>query len=648
MAKNDLWVIDFETKSITDYPRPHSPPPCGLAVKPPGKDPMYLAWGHPIDNGVFVMKGGRLKKRDATADPKKMAGEMLADAFKARVLGHNIAKFDIPVAQDHFHLTPPTWDRVDDTLFSLFLYDPHAPNLRLKESSERLLGIPPTERNKVFEWLAQHSIIAKRIQKGVATYGTAKDPAGAHISEAPGSLVAEYAIGDLTRPIKLHEMLMKHLKDESMVEAYDRERELAPILLDNERSGVRVDVDLLAKDCPTYRKAFEAADAWIRKRLKAPGLNVGSDADVAEMLRRAKVVTKFPKTPTGKDSVSKKRLTIDYFNDPHVYHALAYRNTLEMVLLRMEGWLKTADEHGKIYKEWSQVRQGHDDKEKGARSGRITVSELANMPKAFGSKDPTYKHPAFMRVPEPPLARMYVLPDKNDLFGHSDFDQQEMKLTAHFEDGRLAEAYRKDPKMDAHVWVHDQIVEVCNVDYNRDIVKIVDFRTSYGGGVAGLAEMLRIPYDEAKEIIGNWKRGMPDVVQLDRTLRDMYKAGEGIRTLGGRIYRCKPPAVAKKGPRKGQMIQFFYTALNYLIQPSAADQTKQAIIDYYNHPKRTGRLLCTVYDEINISMENKEELAVLQECMVNAFKLDVPVTTTLKVGPRWGKLEKITLERKAA
>lgn len=638
-------IVDFETESIAKYPRPGSPPPVGLAIQLPKKRPVYCSWGHPFANGVYELRdNGTIRLLPSSTDPRRAAIVMLRDAYKGKVLGHNIAKFDLPVAEDHLNLKPPAWDKVDDTLFGLFLLDPHAPDLRLKESAERLLGIEPEERDAVMEWLSDHGKIARKVKGGEIQYGTKEDPGGAHIAEAPGDLVAAYAIGDLTRTKALYEYLMPKIKEDGMMEAYDRECELAPILLENERTGLRVDMDLLDKDVPIYKAAFDRSNAWIRKRLKAPSLNVGSDRDLADALRKTKVVTRFPKTPTGRDSVSKKNLTIEFFNDPQVYHALSYRNTLEMVLTRMKGWLRDGSRcDGRIYREWNQVRQGHADVMKGARSGRVTVSELANMPKAFGSKDPSYKHPAFMRVPEPPLARVYILPDAGEMFGHSDFDQQEMKLTAHYENGPLAKAYRENPKMDAHVWVHDQILAACGKDYNRDLVKIVDFRTSYGGGATGLAAMLRIPLSEAKEIVSNWKRGMPGVVELDDMLRGMFKSGEAIRTLGGRLYRCKPPAIAKKGPRKGMMINFAYTALNYLIQPSAADQTKKAIIDYYNNPKRSGRLLCTVYDEINISMpvKYKEELKRLQDAMINAFHLDVPVTTTLKVGERWGKLEKI-------
>lgn len=638
--------LDLETESISANPRPGSPPPGGLAIQFLGKKEIYLAWGHDSENGAFTLdaKGKPVKSKSIT-DPKRAAIDMLKDAYRhpGGILGHNVAKFDCPVIEDHFKMKPPAWDKVDDTLFSLFLRDPHSTSLSLKPAAERWLEEPPEERDAVFDWLAEHGIIPKPQRRdGKLKY---KSDAGAYILKAPGSLVAAYAIGDVTRTRKLHELHLPWVEEMEMRQAYDLERELAPALLANERTGIRVDMEGLERDLPRFRKALSTAEEWIRKMLKSPSLNLDSDDDVAAALKRTKIVKDFPKTPTGKDSVSKKNLTINFFCDPRMYHALQYRNTMSTVLTQsMEKWFAEGSQKGGyIYREWNQVRQSHgdDNKTKGARSGRVTVSGLANIAKRFGGKDPDYKHPAFMKVPEPPLARMYVLPDEGDEFGHSDYDQQEMKLTAHYEDGALAAKYREDPKTDIHVFVHDLIEKVSHKDYNRDLVKIVDFRTSYGGGIAGLAEQLRIPYGEAKEIIYNWKRALPDVVALDRGLKAIFQEGRFLRTLGGRVYYCKPPAVAKKGPRKGQVISFEYTALNYLIQPSAADQTKKAIILYHKHPKRRGRLLCTVYDEINISMSDRRELKVLQECMINAYKLDVPVTTTLKAGSCWGKLEKI-------
>lgn len=684
-TSNDLWLFDFETASITDHPRPKSPPPCGLAIRAPGakSDLLYLAWGHPQGtNGAWKL-GPRGKLIDVSktyTDPKRSATAMLRDAYKVGVLGHNSDKFDCPVAEDHLGLKPPSWEKRHDTLFTLFLRDPHSSTLSLKPAAEAWLGEKPDERDAVFDWLAEQGIIQKPgngvtccspagshqglheqnrncVEPEVVRKLYVKD-AGAYISKAPGSLVAAYAIGDLTRTAGLFDLHQPWIVEQGMQAAYDRERRLTEVLLDNERRGIRVDMEALERDIPVARQGLQKAETWLRKTLKIKDSDFWyekektyrfaftSDAHIAQALRAAGVVEEFPKTATGKDSVSKKNLRIDHYGDPKVYHALHYRNTMDSIVARMEKFFdEGSKKNGYIFREWNPVRQGHGDDNKGARSGRITVGEFANMSKAFGNKDPDYQHPKFLRVPDPPLARTYLLPDPGEEFGHCDFDQQEMKIIAHFEDGALAAQYRADPKTDIHAFVHDLILRVTGKDYNRDVVKTLDFRKAFGSGTSGFAEQIRQPQAVAQEIIDSWEAALPDVVALDHELRERFKEGKSIRTIGGRVYHCKPPAVAKKGVRKGMMMNFFYTALNYLIQPSAADQTKEALINFHHHPKRTARLLCTVYDEINISMKDRRQLAVLDECMVGAFKLDVPVSTTAKAGPCWGKLTKLEAKK---
>jgi DNA polymerase I-like protein with 3'-5' exonuclease and polymerase domains len=85
-----------------------------------------------------------------------------------------------------------------------------------------------------------------------------------------------------------------------------------------------------------------------------------------------------------------------------------------------------------------------------------------------------------------------------------------------------------------------------------------------------------------------------------------------------------------------------YKLLNYLIQGSAADVTKEAILRYHRHPKKQGRFLITVYDEINVSAErgwHDQEMAVLKEAM-ESIECDVPMLTDAKIGPNWATLKR--------
>lgn len=656
-------TLDFESHPIESRPR-HPPVPVGLAFHLPRGAYTYAAWGHESGNGLYVRKGQKLVKvRDA--DPERAAHNALREARDCdSILGHNIAKFDTDVSETHMGVKLPS-HKIDDTLWSGFLTRPHSRSLRLKDSAEEVLGIPPSERDAVFDWLFEHGHTSRRMEKGVYKYGSKENPAAKWVWKAPGDLVAEYAIGDLTRPEGLMDHDMPLIKKLGMLKAYELERAVAPILLRNERQGMRVDVELLASDQKLYKVALAKVETWLRKKLGAsPGINWDADAEVAACLKKSGQVKIFPKTDGGKDSVSKNRLTAEFYRDADVYCALIYRNTVSYVLNgNIDPWLETALESGGfIYTEWNQVPNG----ERGARSGRITCSKLANIIKdPTGGKAVDYLVADDARVrkliglPPLPLARKYCLADDGDSFGHVDWNQQEIRLTAHFEEAELAAAYRSDSKVDIHKFATDLINRASGQGYIRAVIKHVNLRQFYGGGQEGLVThpMLRLDkkmkcrldchhretrceaYKAAGAIVRDWRKGLPGVVQLTDRLKKMYERGEPIRTIGGRLYNCKPPAIAKKGARKGQMVSFEYTGLNYLIQPSGADCLKAALVAHEEHPKRRARLLGTVYDEINISAPKKiaaQQVKILQEVMEATTKLDVPWRTDGEVRERWG------------
>jgi DNA polymerase I-like protein with 3'-5' exonuclease and polymerase domains len=88
---------------------------------------------------------------------------------------------------------------------------------------------------------------------------------------------------------------------------------------------------------------------------------------------------------------------------------------------------------------------------------------------------------------------------------------------------------------------------------------------------------------------------------------------------------------------------FEYKLISYLIQGSGADVIKEAIIRYYDHPKRREELNVTVYDEIDIDLPMsdrgaRQEMSVLRECM-QSIECDVPMLSDGEVGPNWGTLE---------
>lgn len=607
-----VTVLDFETKAIEG--RPNYPPvPVGFSVKTPqDKAPVYYAWGHPTENNCS----------------KELAARALERIFKLPhpILCHH-AKFDIDVAQTHMSIGKVDWEKIHDTLYLLFLNDPFSMSFALKPASEKLLGLKPEEQEKVRDWLIHAGIVKKNDGKW-----------GKYISEAPGELVGSYAKGDVKRTLKLFNLLYPKIVSEGMLKAYNRERELMPILLENERQGVRVNLHLLKQDIIIYSQAMETVDNWLRRRLGVKDLNIDADEDVAEALERADIVKDWVLTKTGRKSTAKKNLTPDMFTDQKVAQALGYHNRLQTCLSTfMLPWAETARKtRGIIHTNWNQVRQASGDSSMGTRTGRLSCSpNFQNIPKVFLGRGDGYEHPKFLQsVPELPQIRRYVLPDKGQNFLHRDYNQQELRILAHFEDSTLCEAYKDNAKLDIHNYVGNEIAKVTGKELSRSAIKILNFGIIYGMGMAKLAIGTETSVEEAKKIKDAHRKGVPGVAELERTLKSLA-TDEAIRTWGARRYYVEPPKLIE-----GRLRSFEYKRLNYLVQGSAADCTKQAIINYHK-AKKDGRFLVTVHDEINISAPKgvwKKEMKILKEAM-EGIPFDVPMLSDGKVGNSWGNLQ---------
>ena len=161
-------------------------------------------------------------------------------------------------------------------------------------------------------------------------------------------------------------------------------------------------------------------------------------------------------------------------------------------------------------------------------------------------------------------------------------------------------AYNTDPRLDVHTYVQDQIEAITGRKLERRAVKILNFGMLYGMGLGKLAEGMGTTVEDAKLIKNAQLRAIPGLKGLTQEINARGRSGDFIATQGGRRYYTEPPLVLPNG----HVQTFEYKLLNYLIQGSAADCTKQAIINY-DQVKKHGRLLCTVHDEINLSVPTK-------------------------------------------
>lgn len=613
----ETWVCDFETQAITDRPR-YPPEPVGVALARITRAgtptaATYTAWGHPDKNSPA---------RDIEKTLALLARLWSDDAVD--LVFHN-AKFDLDVAQTHLQLALPRWDRVHDTLFQVYLDDPRAPSLALKPTATRLLEMPADEQDAVRAWLIDNGVVRR-----------AASDWGAAISLAPGDVVAPYAVGDVIRTARLHQLLHTRLRTREMLGAYDRERRLLPMLLENERCGVRVDLSALEADVADYGTAFERINGWICKRLRAPQLDIDSDQDLAEALDRAGVVAAWEMTRTGRRSTSKKNLRL---TDLPLRDALAYRAQLATCLRTfMVPWLEQARmTRGWIHTNWNQVRGDND---KGTRTGRLSSNpSKQNTPNEFKPLK------LAVRVPPLPQCRRYIVADDpTHVVLSADYSQQELRALGHFEDGPLLDAYKADPRMDLHDHARTLINRMLNTSLERKPIKNMGFGLIYGMGLAKLAEQMGVDDDMARRIKRAYLTIFPGLRGLIDELTRCARLGQPIRTWGGREYFCEPPRMMKD-ERTGEdrLRTFEYKMLNLLIQGSSADCTKEAMVRYHEDRERRGRFMLQVHDQLLVSAPRKtakREAATLRRTM-ESVEFDVPMLVDISIGDDWANLKEL-------
>ena len=627
-------TIDFETHGIEGRPA-YPPVPVGVSIKYPGKEPHYYGWGHPSENNCTYPEA-LLALQKAWA-----AGENEGLLFQN-------GKFDTDVAETHMGLPMPAWGLIHDTLFLLFLDDPHQKELGLKPSAERLLKMPPEERDEVGEWLVEHQPVPN---VKISLSPKSEHYYGRYIAWAPGSLVGRYCNGDVVRTEKLFNLLYPSIVKRKMLKAYDRERELMPYLLEIERQGIRVDLPKLEADVAIYDDWFTRLDQWLYKRLGGE-INLNSGDQLIEALDKAGLIelSKLGTTEGGKFESGIDAL-IAAVPDKELMGVIQYRTQLKTCLNTfMKNWLATAKRSGGlIYTNWNQVKG-----EAGTRTGRLSSHpNFQNLPKEF---DPIFRHEEpdpvkrmklpvtpLMLLPLLPQCRSYVIPwDETHVLIDRDYSQQELRVLAHFEDGRLKAGYKKNKWMD----VHDFATTIMQDDYHflpdkshkdaRKPVKNIIFGLIYGMGIGKMALKNNCTVEVATVAKKTLLKIFPDLDDMYKDMKALSLAHKPIHTWGGREYYCEPAKMIK-----GRVWNFDYKMLNVLVQGSSADCTKEAMLRYMRNKPKSHKLYLVPHDEL-LSSVPKSEMTLgmhLMQMAMESIEFGVPMLTEGKVSSKdWASL----------
>ena len=448
----------------------------------------------------------------------------------------------------------------------------------------------------------------------------------------PAKYVGAYAEQDARMTLKLWNRFETELRSQDLMAIFDLETSLIPLMIDMRERGVRVDVDGAER---AKKKLMRMKDDISQEIKKDIGIEIEPwvATSVAKAFDYYKI--KYNKTETS-DKPSFTKAYLQGCPHPIASKILRLReldkahNTFIDSILRHE-------HKGRIHCEFHQLRSD----DGGTVTGRFSSSNpnLQQIP----AREPEIKA----------LIRGLFLPEEGHKWGSFDYSSQEPRLLVHYcaslnGDQRHAQiegVVEEYHKGDADF--HQMVADMAGI--SRKQAKTVNLGIMYGMGQAKLAATLDITVLEAKNLLEKYHEKVPFVKSLADRVSARAQGKGRIRTILGRKCRFdmwEPMSFGYNKPMKLKDAQdeygpqrirraFTYKALNKLIQGSAADQTKKAMVDCYAE----GLIpLMTVHDELCFSIESEEQADRIREIMETGLPLEVPSKVDQELGNNWGEV----------
>jgi len=464
----------------------------------------------------------------------------------------------------------------------------------------------------------------------------------AEMYKLPPKYVGAYAEQDAVATLKLWQALKIELESQELWHIWDIENGLIPCMLDMRTQGVRVDLDKAEQNKKLIRKQSKLLRGKIEKEAGME-VDIWASASIQKMFD--KLGMEYPRTEikenedTGKTTGGAPSFTKSWLNNhpAEVCQQLVKLREFDKADATFIDSILRHEHNGRIHTELHSTRRD----EGGTVTGRFSSSNpnLQQIP----ARDPDIKK----------MIRGLFIPEDGMKWGSFDYSSQEPRLLVHFA-ASVPSALRShvvdnvvEEFNSGDVDLHQMVADLAGI--TRKQAKTVNLGIMYGMGVAKLADQLGIPAGDAKDLIKRHRSKVPFVKQLaDMATKQADKNGQ-IRTLLGRKCRFHlwepmkfgvgkplPHEEALKEYGKDIKRAFTYKALNRLIQGSAADQTKKAMLDCYNEGLTP---MLTVHDELCFNIESQEQTDRIKEIMETGVSLKVPSKIDVDIKEDWGEIE---------
>jgi DNA polymerase I-like protein with 3'-5' exonuclease and polymerase domains len=444
----------------------------------------------------------------------------------------------------------------------------------------------------------------------------------------PAMYVGEYAEQDADLTLKLWQEMKKEIVTQELASIFDLETQLFPCLVDMRFLGVRVDTEAAYQ---LKQQLLTEEKECLHKVKKETSIDVQIWA--ARSIEKVFQKLNLPYDLTAKtNSPSFTKNFLQNHHHPMVKLIARAREINKSHTTFIDTILKHQHK-GRIHAEINQIRSDSG----GTVTGRFS-----------------YNNPNLQQIPARnkelgPRIRSLFIPEDNCQWGCFDYSQQEPRLVTHY--AALDNLYGVDEVLDAYnegeADFHQIVSDMANIP--RSQAKTINLGLFYGMGKNKLQAELGVSKENAEDLFRTYHDKVPFVKMLMESVMRRAQSKGRVRTLLGRrcrfdlwepnqfgIHKALPheDALMEHGP--GIRRAFTYKALNRLIQGSAADMTKKAMVDLH---KEGITPHIQVHDELDISIESADHADKIKQIMEGAVALEVPNKVDYESGENWGNIK---------
>ena len=481
----------------------------------------------------------------------------------------------------------------------------------------------------------------------------------AEMYKLPAMYVGSYAEKDAELTLELYKVLSEQIIKEDLKKVFNLETELFPCLIDMKFKGVRVDVEAahrLKQQLCTQEKQL----------LSEVTKETGIECQIWAARSIAKVFDKLKLSYDRTEKTKSPSFTKNFLSEHEhpLVKKIAKAREINKAHTTFIDTIIKYEHRGRIHADINPIRSDSG----GTVTGRFS-----------------YSNPNLQQIPARnkdlgPKIRSLFIPEKECKWGCFDYSQQEPRLVVHYaskstlsNDESISEIVKEYNKKESKADFHQIVSDMAKIE--RSQAKTINLGLFYGMGKAKLQAELGVNKAEAVNLFEKYHETVPFVKSLmDKTSKDAEENGY-IRTLGGRrcnfkkyqineFVRGRLPTTGTRAEIEEKYIEdymknypkadeekirkylksenqtkikraFTYKALNKLIQGSAADMTKKAMLNLY---KEGIVPHIQIHDELDISVESDSQAKKIIEIMENAVKLEIPNKVDYESGKNWGDI----------